>query len=149
LTHKKSTKQTQLLFRESYDSPYFHFPAFIFIPFFSANGVTIPAGCQVGVLSDTLHRRKDVWGEDADEFKPERFQPDITRHLYSYMPFSGGPRICIGYKYAYMSMKITMAFLLRRFVFNTDLKLDDLRWDISITLKLLNKHMVTAENRVW
>lgn len=42
----------------------------------------------------TLHRRKDVWGPDADEFKPERWE---GRKLdWNYIPFSGGPRICIG-----------------------------------------------------
>jgi cytochrome P450 len=126
---------------------------FLFISTFffasPANGVTLPPGCQVAVLADTLHRRKDVWGEDADQFNPEHFSPEKTHNLYSYLPFSGGPRICIGYKYAYMSMKVVMATMLRRYKFSTDLKMEDLEWDVSITLKLIKKHMVTAEKRAW
>ena len=41
-----------------------------------------------------LHRRKDLWGPDADEFKPERW---IGRKPgWEYLPFNGGPRICLG-----------------------------------------------------
>jgi cytochrome P450 family 4 len=90
-----------------------------------------------------------MWGDDADEFNPEHFSPDRTQHPYSYLPFSGGPRICIGYKYAYMSMKVVLASMLRQYKFTTHLRMEDLEWDISITLKLINKHMVTAEKRVW
>jgi cytochrome P450 len=118
-------------------------------PFFTGNGVTLPAGCHIGIPSFTLHRRKDVWGEDADEFNPEHFAPDIKRHPYSFLPFSGGPRICIGYKYAYMSMKIVLAYMLRSYKYSTEMTMNDLDLDFSVTLKLVNKHMVKAEKRVW
>jgi cytochrome P450 len=117
--------------------------------FSSGNGVTVPTGSQIAVLADTLHRRTDLWGEDAASFNPDHFHPDVTHHPYSFLPFSGGPRICIGYKYAYMAMKVVMAYMLRRYKFSTELKLKDLEWDVSITLKLINKHMVTAEKRDW
>ena len=39
-----------------------------------------------------MHRRKDIWGEDADEFRPERFVG--RRPGWEYLPFNGGPRIC-------------------------------------------------------
>ena len=42
----------------------------------------------------SLHRRKDYYGEDAEEFKPERW--DTLRPGWEYLPFNGGPRICIG-----------------------------------------------------
>lgn len=44
-----------------------------------------------------MHRRKDIWGEDADEFRPERWEG--LKMDWSYLPFSGGPRICLGRKY--------------------------------------------------
>ncbi|KUJ21588.1 cytochrome P450 alkane hydroxylase-like protein [Mollisia scopiformis] len=40
----------------------------------------------------TLHRDKDIWGEDANEFRPERWE--TARPTWEYLPFSGGPRIC-------------------------------------------------------
>ena len=48
----------------------------------------------------TMHRRKDLYGEDADDFKPERWldqgEKKGLRVGWEYLPFNGGPRICIG-----------------------------------------------------
>ena len=43
-----------------------------------------------------MHRRTDYYGPDADEFKPERWE--VLRPGWEYLPFNGGPRICIGRK---------------------------------------------------
>ncbi len=51
----------------------------------------------------TMHRRKDIYGEDAEEFKPERWLDEDGRKGlrvgWEYLPFNGGPRICIGREY--------------------------------------------------
>lgn len=51
----------------------------------------------------TMHRRKDLYGEDAEEFKPERWldrgEKKGLRVGWEYLPFNGGPRICIGRMY--------------------------------------------------
>ena len=60
-----------------------------------------------------MQRRKDIWGEDADEWKPERW---VSRKIdWSFVPFSGGPRICLGQQYAiteasYLTVKLLQAF---------------------------------------
>jgi len=41
-----------------------------------------------------MHRRRDIWGQDAAKFRPERW--DGRRPGWEYLPFNGGPRICIG-----------------------------------------------------
>jgi cytochrome P450 family 4 len=97
----------------------------------------------------TLHRRKDIWGDDADKFDPDNFAAGTKRHPYAYLPFSGGSRICIGYKYANMAMAIVLAHLIRHYKFSTALQMDELTFDFCITLRLINKHMVTAEKRTW
>ena len=64
--------------------------------------VFIPNGAIVGYGVYAMHRRKDLYGEDADEFKPERWlDRDGKKGLrpgWEYLPFNGGPRICIGRK---------------------------------------------------
>lgn len=60
-----------------------------------------------------VHRRKDIWGEDADEFKPERWQG--RKPGWEFTPFSGGPRICIGQQLAIISASYVIVRLLQRF----------------------------------
>ncbi|GBP32908.1 Cytochrome P450 4C1 [Eumeta japonica] len=80
------------------------------------SGRTLPAGAGVivslwGVLRDPSH-----WGPDADHFDPDRFLPERfgQQHACSYIPFSSGPRNCVGYQYAMMSLKTALATVLRR-----------------------------------
>jgi len=58
----------------------------------------IPAGITFIINFYTLHRRPDIWGDDAEEFNPDHFLPEFVekRHPYSFLPFSGGQRNCIG-----------------------------------------------------
>ncbi|KAL8865833.1 MAG: hypothetical protein Q9174_006669 [Haloplaca sp. 1 TL-2023] len=64
--------------------------------------VFIPKGAIVGYGVYAMHRRQDLYGEDAEEFKPERWlDQDGKKGLrpgWEYLPFNGGPRICIGRK---------------------------------------------------
>lgn len=60
------------------------------------SAVFVPKGTQVDYSVHVMHRRKDLWGEDAEEFRPERW---ARRKVgWEYLPFNGGPRICIGRK---------------------------------------------------
>ena len=45
----------------------------------------------------SMHRRTDYYGDDAATFRPERWEED-GRHGWEYLPFNGGPRICLGRK---------------------------------------------------
>lgn len=56
----------------------------------------VPKGTQVMINTHTLHRREDVFGGDAEEFKPERWEALKGLNYWSFLPFGGGPRICIG-----------------------------------------------------
>jgi cytochrome P450 len=62
--------------------------------------IFVPQGTQVGYQIFSMHRRKDVYGEDADEFVPERWTERNLRPGWAFMPFNGGPRICIGQQFA-------------------------------------------------
>jgi len=67
-----------------------------------------------------MHRRKDLWGPDADEFDPGRFIDDrVKKYLvpnpFIFLPFSAGPRICLGQQFAYNEMSFFMIRLLQKF----------------------------------
>lgn len=62
------------------------------------NNVEIPAELPIFIGLRQLHRRKDYWGEDAFKFKPSRFHSKNMEAMVpgSYIPFSLGPRSCVG-----------------------------------------------------
>lgn len=58
-----------------------------------------------------MHRRQDLYGEDAEDFRPERWET-LSPKDWKYMPFSGGPRVCLGEEMAL----ITATYVLVRIV---------------------------------
>ncbi|KII96069.1 hypothetical protein PLICRDRAFT_96318 [Plicaturopsis crispa FD-325 SS-3] len=79
-------------------------------------GKAFPEGAIVSVPTYTIHRDKEVWGEDADEFRPERwFERDREAMSKAYNPFSTGPRACLGRNLAVMELQILLAVIFWRF----------------------------------
>ncbi|XP_062206963.1 cytochrome P450 CYP72A616-like [Phragmites australis] len=75
-------------------------------------GVRYPAGVMLTLPLLCVHHDRDVWGADADEFRPERFAEGISR---AFFPFGGGPRTCIGQNFALLEAKMGLAMILRSF----------------------------------
>ncbi|KPF78565.1 cytochrome [alpha proteobacterium AAP81b] len=66
----------------------------------------IPAGTRIGINPMLTHRLPDIW-PDPERFDPTRFTADNirTRHKYAWVPFGGGPHMCLGLHFAYMQVK--------------------------------------------
>ncbi len=79
-------------------------------------GRRVPAGSNVFVSPYLIHRRPDVW-PSPDRFDPERFAPAAvaTRHSHAYLPFSVGPRNCIGDQLSLGEMALHLASTLNAF----------------------------------
>lgn len=85
------------------------------------DGEIIPRGVDVVVFPYELHTDPKEF-ENPFEFRPDRFSPENTkqRHNYAYLPFSKGPRSCLGQKYAMLQSKTILARILKRFSFRTE-----------------------------
>ncbi|XP_009339365.2 cytochrome P450 CYP72A219 [Pyrus x bretschneideri] len=82
--------------------------------------LSLPAGVDVYVPILLVHHDKELWGDDADEFKPERFSGGVsnaTNNRFTYFPFGAGPRICIGQNFAMMEAKLALSLILQHFTF--------------------------------
>ncbi|XP_050079263.1 uncharacterized protein LOC126566952 [Anopheles maculipalpis] len=111
------------------------------------DGNIIPRGTSFLFSFAALHRRKDLWGPDADQFDPDRFLPErsLGRHPHAFEPFSMGSRDCIGKRYAMMGLKLLFVHLLRSFRFHTDLEFDKMEFKFDITLNLSQGYMFRIE----
>lgn len=61
--------------------------------------------------------------------------------------FSGGPRYCVGSKYAMLFLKTCLCNLLRNFEIDTPLKIDELTFRLSITMKFMQPYLISLKNR--
>ncbi|GBN46917.1 Cytochrome P450 4C1 [Araneus ventricosus] len=63
-----------------------------------------------------MHRRDGIY-ENAEIFNPDRFMPEnvLKRHPYAFLPFSAGPRNCIGQRFAMLEEKVVISNILRHF----------------------------------
>jgi cytochrome P450 family 4 len=95
------------------------------VPDFKLSGVsdenTIPAGVIVTVLISDIHQNSDQFS-NPEKFDPDNFLPErvVKRHSYAYIPFSAGPRNCIGQKFTLLEEKMLSYILCHYEVWSLD-----------------------------
>ncbi|KAF2649655.1 cytochrome P450 [Lophiostoma macrostomum CBS 122681] len=81
-----------------------------------------PAGTVFGTAFSTLHRDKQIWGADAELFRPSRWENGFQPPPFTFMPFGGGLRQCLAQQKATMETSYIVARLLQEF---EDIKSED------------------------
>ncbi|KAK5648493.1 hypothetical protein RI129_003385 [Pyrocoelia pectoralis] len=98
------------------------------------SGYILPKNTKIHIHIYDLHHNPKIY-PDPYKFDPERFNAVNSkhRHPFAYIPFSAGPRNCIGQRFAYLEMKVVLVAILRRFV----LEPVDFPKDISLMVHLI------------
>ncbi|XP_041974953.1 cytochrome P450 4C1-like [Aricia agestis] len=123
--------------------------------FFITRNVDTPFELKDGMLVNNtemvvsifdIQRRADQFVEPL-KFVPERFMTEPTWHRYAYIPFSAGPRNCIGQKFAMMEMKLAVASVLRKYRLRPVTKPDDIVFILDLILRPQDPIYVKFESR--
>ncbi|CAG4966692.1 unnamed protein product [Colias eurytheme] len=112
------------------------------------SGFTVPGNTTVNIHIYDLHRRADLYPE-PEKFIPERFLPENSekRNPYAFIPFSAGPRNCIGQKFAVLEMKALLSGLVRRFRIEAVTKAEEIKYKCDLVLRPVNPIYVRFRNR--
>ncbi|HVO41657.1 MAG TPA: cytochrome P450 [Aggregatilineales bacterium] len=111
----------------------------------AVGGYVFPAGSQI-LLSPWVSHRNPNYFDDPDQFSPERWATADKLPRYAYFPFGGGPRLCLGNRYARMEALVILATIAQRFTFSAvpGQQLDLLP---TITLRPRHRLKLTVEAR--
>lgn len=114
---------------------------------FEINGHKFPAGTTVSLHIYGLHHNKHVW-ENPMEYIPERFSKENVANMdpYQFVPFSAGPRNCIGQHFAMNEEKVVLAKLLKKFEFVID-PTHDVKKKVAAVMRAENGIMMYVKRR--
>ena len=84
------------------------------------DGTRVPQGAGIPISYYSMGRTKELWGVDAEEFKPERFMGKKEPSPFLLSSFHAGPRTCLGRPLAFMNLKLVLSVLLTSGIEFTD-----------------------------
>ncbi|KAG0496525.1 hypothetical protein HPP92_001054 [Vanilla planifolia] len=82
--------------------------------------LVVPKDMDIIIPVAGIHHSKEIWGADANEFNPLRFENGVTKaanHPNAMLAFSTGPRACVGQSFAMLEAKIVLSMILQKFSF--------------------------------
>lgn len=108
----------------------------------------IPPHTSLIIFIYGIHHNPEIY-ENPEIFDPDRFLPEnvVKRDPFSFLPFSAGPRNCIGHRFAMKEMKTICANLLRNFKFRSLDERDKIMFSLKVILHSKNGMRVTIEKR--
>ncbi|CAD1479979.1 unnamed protein product, partial [Heterotrigona itama] len=108
----------------------------------------IPKGTTILIPQFRIHRLEEFY-PNPHAFNPDNFLPEKMqcRHYYSFIPFSAGPRSCVGRKYAVLKLKVLLSTILRNYKILSDLTEEDFRLRVDIILKREDGFRIKIEPR--
>lgn len=110
------------------------------------NGYTLPAKTSIMFTPFFIHRDSEVF-PDPEKFDPERFLTSKVYTQYEYMPFSAGPRNCIGHRFALIENRVALVHILKNFKIISHTKHEDVRHIIGPVLHSHNGIHISLEKR--
>uniref|UniRef100_A0A7N0TPV0 Cytochrome P450 n=1 Tax=Kalanchoe fedtschenkoi TaxID=63787 RepID=A0A7N0TPV0_KALFE len=78
--------------------------------------IDVLAGTELFLSQIAVHRDPEIWGSDANDFNPSRFN-EPKKHLASSFPFGLGPRFCVGQSLALVEAKVGLAMIIKNYSF--------------------------------
>jgi cytochrome P450 len=111
--------------------------------------VTIPNNTSLLISILHIHRNPLYWGKDAHLFKPERFDVEKFEkiHPYAFIPFTKGPRMCLGWHFAILLLKTVLANFLMRFEVDTEKKFEDIELTLGCTMTIHGGYGIRISER--
>ncbi|XKL63085.1 hypothetical protein PGB90_005449 [Kerria lacca] len=109
----------------------------------------LPEGAHLIIHLYHIHRCSDQF-PDPEKFNPDNFLPEniLKRHPYSYVPFSAGPRNCIGQKFALIEEKIILSQILRNYRIESTKKFEEMSLISELVLRPLNGIQIKITRRI-
>ncbi|XP_068910329.1 cytochrome P450 4C1-like [Tenebrio molitor] len=111
--------------------------------------LVLPKGCGIIIPIYNVHKDPRYW-TNPEDFHPDHFLPEVEerRPSSTYIPFSAGPRGCIGKIFANVSVKVMLVHLLRRFEIEAAGKMPDVRCTMDISVRALRGYNVKIRRPV-